>query len=380
LRKPKPISRKKIIFLLTLNCFLLSFTWGQIPIPEHGEDYHIENFKTRIIEIKPSNTVIKFTHVDSILINDARPDTLSVGLTQQNSQKPFFLVFSQDFATELVEFVNAHTVYGRSNSLSVVMVIKKFWISGGLDNDMNEHIRKTGYADTIAEKLASLQVRIEFFLKKDTDYYALFRFDSTFSKNIIVSRNASGLIPEAVEAALTKLSEMDAELPTAALKRRKFSWQEIEAHNLKRFDIPILKDTTLVPGVYLSFQEFKENNPSQREYEVGKDKLTDMVFIKGSDGKMTPTRFSWGYCDGKNLFIKSRDNYFRLQRRGNAFYTYASREYKRKKVVYIPGLAIISSATVGGPATATGPAETNTEHYTLKLKPFELDWESGELK
>ena len=133
MNKSKPTGRKKIVFLLTLNSFLCSFSWGQVPLPERGEDYHIENFKTRVIEIKPSNTVIKFTHVDSILIKDARPDTLSVGLTQQNNQKPFFLVFGQDFATEMVEFVNAHTVYGRSNSLSIVMVVKKFWISGGLD-------------------------------------------------------------------------------------------------------------------------------------------------------------------------------------------------------------------------------------------------------
>ena len=253
---------------------------------------------------------------------------------------------------------------------------------------MEDQVRKTGYADTTSEKIANLQVRIEFFLKKDSDYYALLRFDSTFLKNIIISKNASGLIPEAVEAALTKLSEMDADLSSVPLKRKRFSWQEIEAHNLKRFDIPILKDTMLVHREStLSFEEHlkKSSLSSQkRSMKLGKAQAgwIDMWFSSkvSPDGKMTPTRFSWGYCDGKNLFIKSKDNYFRLQRRGNAFYTYASRQLKRKKVAYIPGLSIISSATVGGSGAATGPGETNSEHFTLKLKPFELDWESGELK
>lgn len=373
-------SGKKLTLAIWILGLGFSAASGQIPLPQRGEDYNIGNFHTRVVEFKPSNYTVSFRNVHAIKIWDARADTLAFGLSQQNHQKPFFLVFDQGFAPQVQQFVDLHTVFGNSDSLGVEMVIKKFWISGGLDNDVNDQVRKTGLADTSAEKIANLQVRIEFFLKKDSDYYILYRFDSTLLNNIRVSRDASELVMAGLEASLLKLSEMDSDLPSIPQKKKRFSWQEIETYNAKRFDIPILKDSVYVSGVYMSFQEFKENNPSQKEYEVKKDKLTDLIFIKGPDGNMTTTRDTWGYSDGKNLYIRSRENYFRLQRRGNGFYTYASRQYKHKKVAYIPGLGIVSNAVAGGPTTSTSPVDNTSEHLALKLKPFELDWETGELK
>ena len=70
----------------------------------------------------------------------------------------------------------------------------------------------------------------------------------------------------------------------------KFTWSEIVAHEHKIFDIPVLKDSLLVPGVYLSFEEFKSNSPSVTQFEVTKDKFNDFIYVKQSDGRQVLCR------------------------------------------------------------------------------------------
>ena len=155
---------------------------------------------------------------------------------------------------------------------------------------------------------------------------------------------------------------------------------EIEAHNQKYSDIPVLKDRALVRGVYFSFEEFKNNNPGQRDFEVEKDKLIDLIFIKQGDGKLAPARDVWGYCDGKYLYIRSMDNYFLLQREGNAFYIYGAKEFKHKKVAHDPGIDTGSNTMVGETTHFKNPLQkTSKRHLALELKPYELDLDNGEL-
>ena len=49
-----------------------------------------------------------------------------------------------------------------------------------------------------------------------------------------------------------------------------------------------MKDSLPVPGVYLTFEEFRSNSPSVTEFEITKDKLNDFIHIKQADGKQVP--------------------------------------------------------------------------------------------
>ena len=63
--------------------------------------------------------------------------------------------------------------------------------------------------------------------------------------------------------------------------------------------MPILEDSLQAPGVYLSFEEFKNNNPSIKDFEVTKDKLNDIITTKETNGRQMPPSFAWGYSVGK---------------------------------------------------------------------------------
>ncbi len=72
-------------------------------------------------------------------------------------------------------------------------------------------------------------------------------------------------------------------------------------------------------GIYLSFEEFKKNKPSIREFTI--ENINGRIFLecpcKDSTGKLEVCTVEnpWGYCKGKNVYISQgyRNMYFRLQ-------------------------------------------------------------------
>ena len=117
------------------------------------------------------------------------------------------------------------------------------------------------------------------------------------------------------------------------------------------------------------------NSPSVTEFEITKDKLNDFIYAKESDGRQISLSDVWGYCDSTNqIFVLSNHNYFKLQRRQNAFYIYGSNQTLHKVIVQSWGAM---PATGGAPGIPGG--STRSDKYSLVLKPFQLDWDTGKL-
>ena len=370
---------KKTVLLTLTSSFLYSVIFSQRPLPAYrNEDLKIKNFSRRVIEFKSLKEPFYLQNVGSIEVIDARPDTMAIGLALISKHIPFFATSQNSFANDVQQLLDSSIHFNKSDSFSVLMVIKKFWLTGGLDEEMEQQIQNTE-VDSSSKKIGSVLARIEFYLKKGSDHFILYRFDTTITRNLYVSKEGSILVEQALISSLSKLKDMDSKFKSISETKRIFSWEEIKAHDRKRFDLPVLKDSAYVRGVYFSFEEFKNNNPGQRDFQVEKDKLIDLIFVKQRDGNLAPIRDAWGYCDGKNLFIKSMENYFLLQREGNAFYIYGSKEFKHKKVAHDQGMET-GPNTTGGTTNFTNPLEkTSKRHLALELKPYELDWDDGEL-
>ena len=375
-------------FLFTGFFYLLfNSSFCQTISRQRKEDLNIKKFHKTVISINSPEDYISIP-IHSISVVDERPDSSAIGLYQLFKLEPRFIVTQAGFHTETDQYIKKYVHCSKSDSCSVVMVLRKFWIStnvhkydGSLMWDLEE--------DTSKGINVSLFANIEFYLFKDSGYYALYRFDSTFSADIKKPINIAGintaankqksyvglLVQEALETSLSKLETMDWKKNAAVSSKRKFTWPEIVAHEHKVFDIPVLKDSLLVPGVYLTFEEFKSNSPSVTHFEVTKDKLNDFIYVKQSDGRQVPLSDVWGYCDSSNqIFVRLKYNYFKLQRRQNAFYIYGSNQTVHE----------FYTQTYPGYKGANGsnyiPGSSSTsDDYILPLKPFQLDWESGEL-
>jgi hypothetical protein len=378
-------------FLFTgFICLLFNTSFSQIISSQRKEDMNIKKFRNAPVYINFPDDFIAIP-INSISVVDARPDSSAIGLYQLSDLHPKFIVTPGSFQLKSESYIKKYVHCSNSDSFSVVMILKKFWIS---TDDI-----KTGYSNIInrfnnnfiinldkdTSKInVSLSANIEFYLFKDSGYYTLYRFDSVFSadikKPIDIARDeensyAAFMLRDALETSLSKLARTNGNWSSVISSKRKFTLREIEGHEHQMFEIPVLKDSVLVPGVYMTFEEFKSNSPSVTEFEITKDKLNDFIYAKQSDGRQTSLSDVWGYCDTSNqIFVRSNHNYFKLQRRQNAFYVYGSNQTLHKVTVQSWGAM---PGTNGYPGLPGG--STRSDEFSLVLKPFQLDWDSGKL-
>jgi len=377
-------------FLFTgFICLLFNTSFSQTISSQRKEDLNIKKFHTTVVSLNSPEDAVSIP-IRSISVVDARPDSSAIGLYQLFKMDPRFIVTQSGFRTESEQYIKNYVRCSKSDSFSIVMVLKKFWISTDVHKYDNRKIWDME-EDTSKQISFSLFTNIEFYLLKDSGYYTLYRFDSVFSADIKVAIDIAGttihdagnkprssaalMIQDALKTSLSKLTTMDWKWNTIVSSKRKFSWHEIETHEHKVFEIPVLKDNLLVPGVYLTFEEFKSNSPSVTEFEITKDKLNDFIYTKQPDGRQISLVNPWGYCDSSNqIFILSNHNFFKLQRRQNAFYIYGSNKSVHE-YHYAP-MGTMPSAD-GSPQTTGG--YMTSDDYVLLLKPFQLDWESGKM-
>jgi hypothetical protein len=380
-------------FLFTgFICLLFNPSFSQTISSQRKEDLNIKKFHTTVVSLNSPENAVSIP-IRSISVVDARPDSAAIGFYQLFKRDPRFIVTQTGFRTESEQYIKKYVHCSKSDSFSVVMVLKKFWISTDVHKFDNRKIWDME-EDTSKQISLSLFTNIEFYLFKDSEYYALYRFDSVFSADIKVAINIAGntiniagnkprsfaslMIQDALKTSLSKLTTMDWKWNAIVSSKRKFTWHEIEAHEHKIYEIPMLNDNFLVPGVYLTFEEFKSNKPSVTEFEITKDKLNDFIYVKQPDGRQISLMNVWGYCDSSNqIFVRLNHNYFRLQRRQNAFYIYGSNQVMHSITSRPASLPFVSSTSSSPQMMPSG--NSTSEDFTLVLKPFQLDWDTGML-
>jgi len=389
-----------IVCFMVLCCVRFLCANAQLSHSRWKENFDVNDFRVKTIDIPAPEDKLILQNINGVSVIDARADNDRIGFMQkkiidpvsgvlnnavrnQEEQKintrPTFVKIRNGVQYQSEQFVNGYLSLPCNNSLpSILMVIKKLWLSDELDfNDQ----RKGDLPGPKSKDVwtSGVDVRIEFYLRAATDYFALYRYDTVISKATTISEYGPQFIGLALQLSLNKMKQMDERIP-AIMEKRKFAFEEIIQHNEDAFNMPVLKDIVLKAGVYLTFDEFKNNNPSQREYELKKDKLTDVVYINGPNGKQYMERDVWGYCDGVNAYIKSADNFFVLQRCANAFYVYGA---KRIMVVNDAPTAGPFYYPNGGPNGGywenTPYTSFNGPKRTIKLEPFQLDWSTGKL-
>jgi len=386
--------KKNIVLLLLINLCLLTMQ-AQTAKSYKKEDFDVRHFRVKKISIAAPESLLEIKNMHGMAVLDLRADTSMVGFMQKKivdpipglfnsaeiqteqrvNKKPTFISLRGGLQRETLQFIQHSINFRDDTSLpGILMVIKKLWLSDELN--LNYHI----YADSRFAGPASLDVwtsgidvTIEFYLHDGNSYYPMYRYDSVISKALTISEYGSQYIALAFQLAMGKLAQMDSRVPVI-MNKTKFSLAEIKLHIQNDYNVPALRDTAFRQGVYMSFNEFKNNNPSKADFELKKDRLADIVYIKQQDGTDYVARNIWGYCDGKNVYVASADNFFLLQRIANAFYIFGAKSPKRNESR--------NNASAGSYNTTPGaptPFQYNSIRTAIQLEPFQLDWSTGKL-
>jgi hypothetical protein len=149
------------------------------------------------------------------------------------------------------------------------------------------------------------------------------------------------------------------------LHKKEFPQSDIHTNYQSRFNLPVLNTPQLSRGIFLTFDDFKNNKISYPDFKLKTSKLSTDVTITQNDKEVILTEY-WGYYDGKYLFVKPGLVPFRMIRQGNTFDLYGS----------LRGDTYAYSSTT---STKIGLVTFNNSQSFLPAYPLQVDMETGKV-
>ncbi len=341
-----------VLFLKSIEVFSQKDQVSEKDSPNERFDYFY--FKLKLSKVSEK----KVFPFNSVTVLDERLDTTKLGYSFINSHIPRKKFCFQDGTKkEISTFLHGylHENYSILNN-TLIVCLKKFWIV------------------SYAKKDYDLFLKIEFYLKDDSCYRPLYRIDSMFSARL----DLTTFIENALIQTTSRLDEV------SIFEYKQLicvSSNQLEAFNQKPKQVPVLKEKMAAKGVYLNFEQFKNNRPAFTDFVVSFDNLTDIIYVKDHNGKDSSVINAWAISDGEIAYLKYGYNFFPLFRSGDNFDFYAF-----DKIV--PGGFFPNASRPTSPYTNPKVAAldvglkgilSSIRIKSKNLMPLQLDMENGEV-
>lgn len=254
----------------------------------------------------------------SIRILDSRFDSSKVGyvIRKINHEK---LKLKGGTASALSTFLNTYyeKILDTASGRELLIVIKKLWLQYGSTNQMLrfgdlDRKSKNNYFDYNTICLADMDV----FAGSANTYQALTRITHHFVLDETGSINDAHTLLLPFDSLVRKIQSMNTEASISS--RRQISLNEIMTTYNKRFEIPVLLQPEFKKGIFLTFEDFKNNTPAHPDFTAQPGKLSFDIFILENGERKILTEY-WGFCDGSDFYIKPGLLPFKITRQGNTF-------------------------------------------------------------
>lgn len=340
---------------------------------KHETPFTTSSFEKIEITLKPDKkqkrTSLPFKNV---FVFDKRNDTTIIGFA--NLDNRFATVTLKNGTSDALEIFSKKIIdqsYKTDDEL--IMVIRKLWVSQEIENEI-----PYDQAHKPEKKLVpGIISRFEFYIKQGYYFTALCRYDT-----ILKFTNKRDNIPENINLIITEAFKKVGEtiISNNGNTNAKRNWAEIDSFSKQLQNLPILTTTIYNKGVYLSYKEFKDNNPSIKDYQIKKEPHGNVLYVKDENEQEYPARKVWGFSDGANIFIQTNNNYFQLTRKEYTFFTLSAKDFSTSLHINSGKLLLMTAVIFLLPTNSTvlipGPLE---KRKYLKLNPYLLDIETGVL-
>jgi len=320
-----------------------------------------------------------------IKVIDARFDTAIAGYSQKNTSGSIYkLVFGANCANEIEHYItDNYTMTGKTgeNPLLVIL-LEKLWLSSSFETGKKEkgempvivqdvlggQMKVTG-PDVVSTNNV-VMVRARLLAYNDSNYYSIYQVDTAYlTKKPLIRRNEGAIIEFGIDSMLTRL--INKQLAQIRISKRAIPAAAIKDYLTARLNIPAISAQGYLKGVYKTFDEFKNNQPSILHFDVTRAEKTDALYVTEAGGASYLLRDFWGYSDGNNIYVNKGDNFFRLFKQNGAFVFYGFNTLSKIYYTRI-GDFLLGTALFGAPA---GPE--NIKFKGNKV-PLEIDMETGD--
>lgn len=341
-----------------------------------------DNLRSKLFELKiktipPDSLKLPF---ESIQIIDARADTSKLGFFIRSvspvTGTSMFqkIILSNGIAKGIEKFYNEYYKNNfTSNGKILFISIKKLWI----DNMPNGH-SKFQRKELDRFSMQNIHAKFEYYSGVINEYVPLKAVDTVFQLTPITkveSYDASNEknLPFFCFALEKMLENINYENYTTSLEnRRKMNLEEIIKYNYRPKDVAILNES-IKTGVFMNFEEFKNNKPTITNFS--KRKIPKKKIYEIADEKNEVILNYFAYYDGDKLAKSkalsslsasniSQDN-FGIYRIGNSYQFFENLVLNTDFSVNIPYKNTIVALKI--------PANN------LNAVPRQIDLETGEI-
>ncbi len=351
------------IFIIAGSLLLSTAGFAQAKITTALSPSNKSRYKV-IYPVADNNDATVSLPFSAIEIRDIRPDTTKLGFYRSTKDRRSYKYrFASNTADELTAFLNDHF----KNNLTpasgnrLVIYVKKLWLSEFDSAELNLHNTHV--------RNAWLYLKAEIYLQSKETYHPVYRLDSVIYVRKTNSYTSGGFIASSLVKGLQSLGHIDY---ARVLNKRKLTQPDIDAFNNQYTGSPALPKPA--KGVYLSYNEFKNNHPSCTDFDVRFESLADIVYVKEADGRHYPKKNIWGFSDGQTMFIRMGSNFFPLYNQDKTWEFYGSASMESL------GLRMPVIAGIGLPVMLASAGANEISQYEKKLvnlRAFQVDIENG---
>lgn len=312
-------------------------------------------------------------HYRSARFIDGRADTTKLGFVLAGANTEYHrVVFPKPAATYMTEKTIPFLANGSANNGDITFVLKHLWVSEVIVEATFGKSLLTGPIDYLS------------FCYLNTDCYSSVNGEYTLLGNIDTVISIKRWMVGAGEDLLKKtlidlLQTGDSLFVSQTIKNEPISFDDVLKKTQADFDLPILKPGQPERGIYITYNDFLNNNPSIKDFIIIKDKKTESLTIPGSADSLINK--AWGYFDGTDLNIHINNNYYRMVRSQNTFEIAGPRKldklYGTNEKIINTSLATFFSGIASGGFTLLVMGSTNK--IMKELIPYQLNIRDGAL-
>jgi hypothetical protein len=328
--------------LLTPLLFLALPAAAQSPPPLstlHAVTIRLRNISNASINPAP---FAGFNHFEVI---DERADTGRIGI---HTCIPDFgrnydrqLIFDRPAGSQIEDFLNRHYTRPQARYAALV-ILRTLWLSDANYNRA-EYLRDPEHG----HERTHIRLKAEIYAIRDGRYIPVLRYDTLqtiMKKRILEERSPYYEWGLNLTLLLNDLADSASRLTSA--KEESSRWvalQDIQRFNASRFNAPIGDDLP-ARGVYVTFEEFRNNTPSIQNFEIKLENHERLLYIRES-GNTFYSHEVWGYCDGKDIYVMRDGILCPAWKEGKAFYVPAAMatansrtetsDYKQRSIYFI---------------------------------------------
>ncbi len=307
-----------------------------------------------------SEVQLPFDHLSFI---DVRYDTSFVALNWNVPLFQFSKAINRKFnlygglASNLNHYFNNYYSTGKQSVQNqLVCYIKKFSITPRYE--LLEHFN-AGFELLNESNYNNINLEVECYYRVADTLYPAARIDTSYSVTFHFGKLFTTAVKEMLQPIMYKIEHINVD---NIVKRKQYNNHQITDRYAERFNVPALTIKSFKKGVYKTFKEFMNNEPSIDSFSLSTDKLkynaanvgqidvtslskkaiqkrNTVIFLYDTNGELINPSNVFGYSDGTTFWIQHGAFFFPLVKMGNCFefmyiHHYADSD-KNTQVLYI---------------------------------------------